>query len=72
MRIAIRLGLVAALAAGITWGLAHAQAIEGDPCRQACYEEHTLCVDACSGHGDPIQCEARCRDQLEDCLRGCR
>jgi hypothetical protein len=49
-----------------------AQVIDSDPCQQACYEQQSSCVSACGTHTDTVECEGRCEDQLEDCVRHCR
>ena len=68
----IRRVLVLAVAALATWSLvAWGQAIEENPCRRACYEEQSSCVDDCGEHNNPVECEGECRDAVEDCLREC-
>jgi hypothetical protein len=44
---------------------------DDDACRKSCRAEHARCVSECSGHSDPIECEAVCRDALEDCESSC-
>ncbi len=42
-----------------------------DACVEACREQNADCVSACGAHGDPIECEERCDDAVEDCIRNC-
>ena len=51
--------------------MAYAQQ-EDEACRTACQTQHELCIEACSNHPNPVECEADCRDQVEDCNIECR
>lgn len=48
-----------------------AQVIDVDACQKACYEQKEICDEACSENVDPVECEQRCQDQLDDCLAEC-
>ena len=41
------------------------------PCEAACEAVHEQCVDVCSEHSNPAECDSQCREQLEDCTRAC-
>ena len=71
MRIYILMALTVGLAIA-AWSSAQSQAIDEDPCRDACYEAHRQCIEYCGDHSNPIECDADCRDTQEDCLRQCR
>lgn len=68
-----RIAVTVLAAAGLAlWSLTTgAQVIEGDGCRQACFAQKSECVSACGTHSNPIECEADCRDALNDCLDRC-
>ncbi len=68
----IMLVVLAAVGLLAAWSFAPAaQVIDGNACVQACFEQHAACVSACGTHGNPIECEAECREQLDDCRRSC-
>ena len=54
-------------------GAPPARAAEGDAeaCRADCETERLQCVERCSTHSNPIECEAECRDDAETCTRQC-
>jgi hypothetical protein len=41
------------------------------PCRHECREDKAVCVETCSNHSNPVECEATCRDEMEHCLMVC-
>ncbi len=43
-----------------------------DDCKSACEMQRKQCVEACGEHPNPVECDADCRDDLEDCDRHCR
>jgi hypothetical protein len=49
-----------------------AQIIDADECESACYAQESERTEACGAHTNPVECDGRCRDELEDCLRECR
>jgi hypothetical protein len=42
-----------------------------DSCTAACRVAKERCVTACGEHDNPIECEARCTDQAQDCVEQC-
>jgi hypothetical protein len=40
-------------------------------CKEACQVAFEECADACSEHDDPVECDADCRDEHEDCQQRC-
>lgn len=57
----------------LAWALAgQAQEMGGDACRPACEEERRVCVERCSEHDDPMECESDCDDRAQDCADRCR
>ena len=65
-------GLLISCLLGFAVFAASAQIGEGDSCLDACAEAHTVCVDQCSQHNNPMECEGKCDDALEDCRHSCR
>jgi hypothetical protein len=70
-------GLVSAALVGLAliggWAPSStAQIIDSDGCEKACYAQQALCSQACGTHINPVECDGRCSDGLEDCLRECR
>jgi len=64
--------LLAAVCLWVAWSfMTSAQVIDSTPCEQSCYERKSICVDGCGRHGNPVECEAECEDDLDDCLRQC-
>ena len=60
---------------GLMWAggsISSAQVTDSTPCERSCYERKSVCVDICAEHANPVECEARCRDELLDCLSQCR
>jgi hypothetical protein len=51
--------------------VATAEIGEEDPCREACREEKRRCVQECSEHSSPIECDSRCQEAREDCELSC-
>lgn len=49
-----------------------AQIIDSNDCERACYEQESACARACGEHTNPMECDATCRDDRDDCLRECR
>jgi hypothetical protein len=49
-----------------------AQIIDSNDCERACYAQESACSRACGKHINPVECEAKCHDVVEDCLRECR
>jgi hypothetical protein len=45
---------------------------EDEACRTACQTQHEQCIEACGEHSDPVECDADCREQMEDCNTECR
>ena len=43
-----------------------------DVCRDACVDEHRMCVTECGEHSNPIECDHRCRRAMSACERRCR
>jgi len=73
MRRSVLVTLFAAACGVAIWSFAtSAQVIDATPCQKSCYEQHSACVSACGAHDNPIECEARCDDQFEDCDAECR
>jgi hypothetical protein len=68
----IALGIVVVAFVGAAWGLVGARAMEEGDCQASCHAEHTACVETCQSHEDPVECDSRCNDALEDCLQSCR
>ena len=64
------IGLLMLLLLGLSVVAATAQ-LDEDPCREACRAAHTQCVNLCSEHGNPMECESSCREQAEECERSC-
>jgi len=60
--------IVIALTAWLSTGLAN----EEDACRASCQEQRKLCVEECSEHSDPMDCESECDEESEDCQMSCR
>ncbi len=72
MRVRMQIVCLVAGALGLIWSaVTVAQPLESDPCRRTCYEEKHVCVQACGGHSNPIECEARCHDDFADCVSDC-
>ena len=65
-------GLLISCLLGFAVFAASAQIGEGGFCRDACAEAHAVCVDQCSQHNNPMECEGQCDDALEDCRHSCR
>jgi hypothetical protein len=63
--------VAAACAAALGSFAVWAQAIDGDPCRTACYQQKAACVSECGAHSNPVECEAACHEQLDECLIQC-
>jgi hypothetical protein len=73
MRRAILVALLAAAVVLAMWSFAGwAQLIDSTPCQKSCYEQKSMCVSACGTHANPVECEAQCDDQLDECLQQCR
>jgi hypothetical protein len=71
-KMSVRLGVLLAAGALAIWALAsQAQVIDADACQKACERAHIACVDACSDEDNPVECEERCDDQMQECLSGC-
>jgi len=51
---------------------ASAQVENRDPCVDRCDQIKEKCIEACDVHDDPVECDERCNDSSEDCLRQCR
>ncbi len=65
--------LLAAASLVAIWSFATgAQVIDSTPCQKSCYEQKSACISACGTETNPVECEARCDDQLADCLQQCR
>jgi hypothetical protein len=45
---------------------------EDEACRTACQTQHEQCIESCAEHPDPVECDADCRDEMEDCNIECR
>lgn len=56
---------------GLAFFSATAQVGDEDPCRSACRDAHSQCVTSCGAHSNPIECEAQCREQAQDCEERC-
>jgi len=73
MRRPILVALLGAACLVAIWSFATgAQVIDSTPCQKSCYEQKSLCISACGTETNPVECEARCHDQLADCLKQCR
>jgi hypothetical protein len=73
MRRSVLVALLAAACLVAIWGFASwAQVIDSTPCEASCYEQKSVCVSACGTHVNPVECEARCDDALDECLEQCR
>jgi len=73
MRRAALVALVVVAGLWTSWSaVTSAQEIDANACEQSCRAQESICVSACGAHPDPVECEGRCRDQVEDCLRQCR
>ncbi len=73
MRRPILVALLAAVCLVAMWSFATgAQVIDSTPCRKSCYEQKSVCISARGTETNPLECEARCHDQLADCLKQCR
>ena len=67
-RLALATGLTVA-----TWiAVALAQDPDRSPCRDACEQQETRCVEACGPHDNHMECEADCRDAAWNCHDRCR
>jgi hypothetical protein len=42
-----------------------------DPCHKACEQAHTVCLDGCSEHSNPMECDSQCNSELSDCRMAC-
>jgi hypothetical protein len=72
MRRSILVALLALAALLAAWSVVSwAQVIDGDPCRDACYQTKAACITECSHHRNPMDCESACRETLQDCLDQC-
>lgn len=43
-----------------------------DDCKSACKVQREQCIEACAEHSNPVECDARCHDDVLDCHRDCR
>ena len=59
------------LAIGIAFFAAWAQDEGEDSCAAGCREAKERCLTSCSSHGNPMQCDARCEEEAEDCEERC-
>jgi len=59
------------IALSMTAWLTTTQAQEDSDCRAACQAQHERCVEVCSVHSDPVECDANCRNEMEDCEARC-
>ena len=57
---------------GLTLLSATAQIGDQDPCRNACHEAHARCVGNCGEHSNPMECDARCDEAMQECESSCR
>jgi len=54
--------------------LSNTQAYSGygeTTCEAACEADHEQCVDRCSTHSNPVECDAACRETEQICTREC-
>jgi hypothetical protein len=56
---------------GLAFYSATAQIGDEDPCRSACRKAHSRCVEVCGEHSNPMECDARCDKQAQECERNC-
>ncbi len=64
--------LVVALVAMTAWSIARARDDEEEICVDQCKAQHDQCVDYCGEHRNPIECDADCREEFQDCVHECR
>jgi len=64
--IGLTVACLLAMASGPAWGQEPDEA-----CTAACRAAREQCVTECSEHDDPIECDARCKEQADDCLDRC-
>ena len=57
------------LAAGTA---AWAQGDERESCIEACQRAKAQCIDICDTHENPVQCDQKCQEADQDCIRECR
>ena len=72
MKLRLTLGTLVLALAMTTWLSTVYGQQEDEACRTACQTQHDLCIEACGEHPDPVECDADCRDQMEDCNIECR
>lgn len=71
MKIRLALGIfLGILGTTLWWSSPQAQDQEA-ACKASCQEQQQYCIQACSEHPDPVECDANCRDALRDCRRRC-
>jgi len=69
----IRLMIAALLIAfGTTLWLSTSQAQDEQSCKAECREQQQACVEFCSEHSNPVECEASCRNDAYECTKRCR
>ena len=72
----VRIGLlflvVAAALPVLGWASSSPQSQDEQVCQDACQAELRQCVEACGRHSNPIECEADCRRDADDCQGDCR
>lgn len=64
--------LIAFVVLGVWAPASRAQIIDSNDCERACYERQSACARVCGEHTNPVECDATCRDEREDCIRECR
>ncbi len=65
-------GLIGVVVFGAWAPVSGAQVIDSNVCERACYGQESACSRVCGEHTNPDECDAACKDDLEDCLRECR
>jgi len=44
---------------------------EYDACEAACRAAKVQCITSCGEHDDPMECDARCEEQAQECREEC-
>ncbi len=57
---------------GMTFWWSTSQAQDEDACVEYCRVQHEQCVESCSRHPNPVECDADCREDSFACTRQCR
>lgn len=57
---------------GMTFWWSTSQAQDEQSCKAECQEQQQACIEFCSEHSNPVECETNCRNDAYECAKRCR